>query len=120
MTALHHPETDSLQDLFWQDELTEAIWWLSEARPAEPVEAATLEQILWPGAGLVRGRLQHLVDKGLVRPVSTTMFALTERGRARGRALLEADKLDALRPRDCCSSAQGGCSCCSHPGIDVA
>lgn len=118
MTTFAQPESDELQELFWQDELTEAMSWLSEGRESEPIDAATLQRVLWPGATLDTARLQHMVDEGLVRRVSPSTFTLTERGRARGRMLLEADGRETLQVRDRCNAA--GCTCCADSGVDVS
>ena len=111
MTTVIQPDSEELQDLFWQDELTEAMSWLSEGRESEPIDAATLQRVLWPGATLDGERLQHMVDEGLVRQVSQSTFMLTERGRARGRMLLEADNRETLLVRNRCNAA--GCTCCA-------
>ena len=118
MTAFAQPDSDELQDLFWQDELTEAMSWLSEGSDPEPIDAATLQRVLWPGATLDAARLQHMVDEGLVRRVSRSTFTLTERGRARGRMLLEADSRETLQVRDRCNAED--CTCCADSGVDVS
>lgn len=118
MTTFARPESDELQDLFWQDELTEAMSWLSEGRESEPIDAATLQRVLWPGATLDAARLQHMLDEGLVRRVSPSTFTLTERGRARGRMLLDADGRETLQVRDRCNAE--GCTCCADSGVDVS
>ena len=118
MTTFAQPESDELQELFWQDELTEAMSWLSEGRESEPIDAATLQRVLWPGATLDTAGLQHMVDEGLVHRVSPSTFTLTERGRARGRMLLEADGRETLQVRDRCNAA--GCTCCADSGVDVS
>ncbi len=66
MTTVVKPDSDALQDLFWQDELTEAMSWLSEGCESEPIDVATLQRVLWPGATLDAARLQKLVAEGLV------------------------------------------------------
>ena len=118
MSTFVQPDSDELQDLFWQDELTEAMSWLSDGRESEPIDAATLQRVLWPGATLDAARLQHMVDEGLVVQVSPSTFSLTERGRARGRMLLEADNRETLLVRDRCNAA--GCTCCADSGVDVS
>lgn len=118
MTTVVKPGSDALQDLFWQDELTEAMSWLSKGHDSEPVDAATLQRVLWPGATLDAGRLQQMVDEGLVERVSPSAFTLTERGRARGRMLLEAEHLETLQPRGVCNTP--GCKCCADAGVDIA
>ena len=118
MTTFVQPDSDELQDLFWQDELTEAMSWLSAGRESEPIDAATLQRVLWPGATLDAARLQHMVDEGLALRVSPSKFTLTERGRARGRMLLEADHRETLQVRDRCNAE--GCTCCAGSGVDVS
>lgn len=118
MTTVVKPDSDALQDLFWQDELTEAMSWLSEGHESESIDAATLQRVLWPGAALDAARLQNMVDEGLVRRMSPTTFTLTERGRARGRMLLEADNRETLQPRGVCNTP--GCKCCADAGVDIA
>ena len=118
MTTSVQPDSDELQDLFWQDELTEAMSWLSEGHDSEPIDAAMLQRVLWPGARMDATRLQHMVDEGLVRRVSPSTFTLTERGRARGRLLLEADNRETLQVRDRCNA--DGCTCCAGSGVDVS
>lgn len=118
MTTQLQPDSEALQELFWQDELTEAMSWLSEGRDGEPIDAATLQRVLWPGAPLDDARLQQMVDEGLVERVSPTTFMLTERGRTRGRMLLEADNLETLQPTAVCNTP--GCKCCADVGVDIS
>ncbi|MBV8529095.1 MAG: hypothetical protein JOZ75_12335 [Candidatus Dormibacteraeota bacterium] len=118
MTLIVKPGSDALQDIFWQDELTEAMSWLSEGREGEPIDAATIQRVLWPGATLDDARLQQMVDDGLVERVSPATFTLTERGRTRGRMLLEADNLETLQPSGVCNTP--GCKCCADAGVDIA
>ena len=118
MTTFAQPDSDELRDLFWQDELTEAMSWLSEGRDSEPIDAATLQRVLWPGATLDAARLQRMADEGLVRRVSPSTFTLTDRGRARGRMLLEADNRETLQVRDRCNAE--GCACCAGSGVEVS
>ena len=118
MTTVVKPDSDELQDLFWQDELTEAMSWLSAGRESVPIDAATLQRVLWPGATLDDARLQNMVEEGLVERVSPSTFTLTERGRARGRMLLEADNRETLQPAVVCNTP--GCKCCADTGVDIA
>lgn len=125
MTVAVQPNTDELEELFWQDELTEAMWWLASERHASRVDVASLERVLWSGASVGQHRLRRLVEAGLAEPAAAATYVLTERGQARGAALLGREAQESVvpetvcgaggvEPASCCgpSAAEGDCGCC--------
>lgn len=112
MAPVTETRTDELLDLFWRDELTEAMWWLTSERQAPHVDLHSLEQVLWSGAAVEGRWLQGLVDAGLARPASPASYVLTALGRARGAALLRAEARESVRPEAVCGSDDSSASCC--------
>lgn len=111
MAPVTEPRTDELLDLFWRDELTEAMWWLTSERHTPQVDMQSLEQVLWNGAAVDRRWVQQLVDAGLARPASPATYVLTDRGQARGAALLRAEARESVTPEAVCGS-DSSASCC--------
>lgn len=104
MAVVMDGERQELQDLFWQDELTEAMWWLSAERHVDQIDVSALEQVLWVGATVDEDRVAQPVAHGLVRTATAGTYVLTERGRSRGAALLRADARESVAPEACCGS----------------
>lgn len=115
MTQVAEPETDVLGDLFWQDELTEAMWWLASERHMPHADIASLQGVLWSGAAVDAQRLRRLVEAGLVEPASPAAYVLTHRGRARGAALLGREARESISPEKVCGSARDASASCCGP-----
>lgn len=113
------PQTDELRDLFWQDELTEAMSWLITERRAAQIDSSSLADVLWTGATVEPRHLEQLVDAGLARRSADGGYVLTEHGKARGSQLLMAEAREFLQPADCCSAGAGASSCCGPRSTDV-
>ncbi len=110
MNALAELKSESLQALFWGDEIPEAMYWLRTMGLGEKVDSELLDRFLWTDVKVDAQCLESLVARGLLRRTPAGLFELTEAGADHG-ARLFADDFpeldDAARAYSPCA-----CGCC--------
>lgn len=127
MNTVSEFESESLQALFWRDEIPEAMYWLCNEGLGENVDPELLDRFLWVDTEVDAQRLDSLVATGLLRRTPEGRYQLTEAGRSHGAALFaddfpetEAAPLDSACACGCCGEEPEGetaplgcaCGCC--------
>ena len=63
---MENPEPSTLNDLYWQDEILQVMYWLLGEGFAEEVTVVQLRRFLDGEPGVLEGNLRRLADTGLV------------------------------------------------------
>lgn len=100
-----------VDDLYWQDEVLQALYWLRGEGLADAVDAAYLSRILATESRTLGRQLARLAAGGYLERVSERprRYHLTELGRLEG-ARSFADEFDGLT-RSAHGECAPGCSC---------
>ena len=106
MQAVAELRSDALRELFWRDEIPEAIYWLEGEGHGPGVDTEVLQRVLPAEPAFGPQYLDRLVESGLLRRSATGRYELTGAGWSHG-ARLFADDFDEFGK----SAALGACAC---------
>lgn len=115
---------EALDELFWQDEILQAMFWLQGEGLAETVGSAQLAQFLVAEGHTVAQQMSRLADEGYLEclPGRERRYRLSEKGRQEGGQSFQEEFADLTRPGHgecaagcwCHDPAHAGKPCPSH------
>ena len=111
MQAVAELRSETLRELFWRDEIPEAIYWLEGEGHGPGVDTEALERVLPAEPAFSPRHLDSLVEAGLLRRSASGRYELTEAGWSHG-ARLFADDFDAFEKG--ISIGACACGCCEE------
>ena len=98
----------ALDELFWRDELLEALFWMRGEGLASSVSPLALADFLAVDPGVVATHMARLADEGFLDG-SATGYALTEAGAREGGRSFADEFADLTRPGH--GECVPGCTC---------
>lgn len=115
---------DALDQLFWQDEILQAMYWMHGEGLADTVTSADLARFLVSDVETVEGQMGRLADGGYLErlPGQPRRYRLTEMGRLEGGRSFRDEFAELTRPGHgecapgcwCHDPANAGEPCPSH------